>query len=97
MALSERAAEYNDRKFTPETRKVQDDAGLDFHPRLRIGMQAPDFTAYQLDGATVRLSDFRGNKHVAFAFGCLTARSLSTTFRSSIGCIESLPARTFQS
>src|SRR5690242_1962409 len=56
MALSERAAEYNNRKFTPETRRVQDEAGLDFHPRLRVGTQAPDFTAYQLDGATVRLS-----------------------------------------
>jgi len=73
MTLSERAAEYNNRKFTPETRRHQDDAGLDFHPGLHVGTPAPDFTAYQLDGTMVRLSDFGGKKHVAFAFGCLTA------------------------
>jgi hypothetical protein len=73
MALSERAAKYNDRKFTPETREVQDEAGLDFHPTLHVGAPAPDFTVYLVDGTTVRLSDFRGKKHVVFAFGCLTA------------------------
>jgi len=73
MTLSERAAIYNNREFTPEIRKVQDEVGLDFHPRLRVGALAPDFTAYQLDGTMLKLSDIRGKKHVAFAFGCLTA------------------------
>jgi hypothetical protein len=73
MTLSERAAKYNNRQFTPQTRKAQDEAGLDFHPGLRVGAPAPDFTVHQLDGAALKLSDFRGKKHVAFAFGCLTA------------------------
>jgi hypothetical protein len=73
MTLSERAAEYNNRRFTPETRRSQDDAGLDFYPRLHVGVPAPDFTVFNLDGTTLKLSDFRGKKHIAFAFGCLTA------------------------
>lgn len=35
--------------------------------RLEVGQEAPDFTAKQLDGAPVKLSDFRG-RHVWLAF-----------------------------
>jgi peroxiredoxin len=34
---------------------------------------APDVALTDLDGKTVRLSDFRGKKHVVFEFGCITA------------------------
>jgi peroxiredoxin len=73
VTKSERAAAYNNRVFTPETRRAQDSAGLDFHPSLHVGDVAPDFSIYDLDSDSVRLSDFRGKKHIVFAFGCLTA------------------------
>jgi hypothetical protein len=73
MALSEKAAAYNHRIFTPATRREQDEAPLDFHPALHVGDMAPDFAVCDLEEQTVRLSDFRGKKHVVFAFGCLTA------------------------
>jgi hypothetical protein len=67
------AAQYNNRVFTPEMRKAQDAAGLDFHSALHVGEPAPDFTLYRPEGGAQRLSDFRGQKHVVFGFGCLTA------------------------
>jgi hypothetical protein len=56
-----------------EYQHLQAMANLDFQPKLHVGNAAPDFTVYDLDGNPVRLSDFRGKKHVVFEFGCLTA------------------------
>src|SRR5262244_2238590 len=38
-----------------------------------VGVPAPDFEARALDGAMVRLSDFRGKRHVVFMTGAVTS------------------------
>jgi peroxiredoxin len=35
---------------------------------IGIGQTAPDFTLADLNGQDVRLSDFRGKKHIVLAF-----------------------------
>ncbi len=37
-------------------------------PKVEINTLAPDFALADLDGNTVRLSDFRGKKHVVLVF-----------------------------
>ncbi|MCH7571057.1 MAG: redoxin domain-containing protein [Deltaproteobacteria bacterium] len=39
---------------------------------LRAGEEAPDFELPTLDGERVRLSQFRGHKHVLLEFGSIT-------------------------
>src|SRR5262249_19136675 len=39
----------------------------------KVGVPAPDFEAWALDGARVRLSDFRGKRHVVFMTGAVTS------------------------
>jgi len=39
----------------------------------KVGVPAPDFEACALDGARVRLSDFRGKRHVVFMTGAVTS------------------------
>jgi peroxiredoxin len=36
--------------------------------KVRINTPAPDFELEDFDGKTVRLSDFRGQKHVVLVF-----------------------------
>jgi peroxiredoxin len=36
------------------------------------GETAPDFTAVSLNGEKIRLSDFRGRRHVVLQFGSVT-------------------------
>ena len=74
MATSSAVREYNRTSFTQDRpQRGQDPPSQDFHPALHVGMPAPDFAVTDLDGNTVRLSDFRGDKHVLFEFGCITA------------------------
>ena len=44
----------------------------DFTARLRAGEEAPDFTLPTLEGEQVRLSAFKGSKHVLLEFGSIT-------------------------
>lgn len=44
----------------------------DFKQRLRAGEDAPDFELAGLDGGRVRLSHFRGQRHVLLEFGSIT-------------------------
>ncbi len=44
----------------------------EFAARLRAGEEAPDFTLPTLEGEQVRLSAFKGNKHVLLEFGSIT-------------------------
>ncbi len=37
-------------------------------PKVEINTPAPDFTLTDLEGKQVRLSDFRGRKHVVLVF-----------------------------
>jgi peroxiredoxin len=39
----------------------------------KVGIAAPDFEALMLDGTTVRLSDFRGKRHVVIMTGAVTS------------------------
>lgn len=73
MTISEKTQRYNNRVFTPEMRRAQDQAGLDFHPGLHVGDAAPDFVAYDLEGNSTSLQEIRKDKHVVLAFGCITA------------------------
>jgi peroxiredoxin len=40
---------------------------------VKVGVAAPEFEARSLDGASVRLSDFRGGKHVVMMTGAVTS------------------------
>lgn len=44
----------------------------DFAQRLRAGEKAPDFSLPTLEGESVRLSGFKGSKHVLLEFGSIT-------------------------
>jgi len=70
---------------TPDTRSIIDaynyesfsrseSAGKsnEFKGSLRAGEEAPDFELPTLDGDRVRLSAFRGKKHVLLEFGSIT-------------------------
>jgi peroxiredoxin len=39
----------------------------------KVGVSAPEFEAFTLDGATVRLSDFRGRRHAVMMTGAVTS------------------------
>jgi Iodothyronine deiodinase len=74
MDFSTIAEEYNKKSLSSdEVRRHQDPRNLDFQPALRVGRPAPDFTALDLDGNSLRLADFRSHKHVVLEFGCITA------------------------
>jgi hypothetical protein len=72
--MSEATAAYNRPSYDrAEFQRYRDLANLDFQPALHVGDVAPDFAVRDLDGNAVRLSDFRGKKHVVFELGCITA------------------------
>lgn len=72
--MHDEIAAYNRASYTrQEYSRFRDLAQLDFHPALHVGDIAPDFTVTDLEGRSVRLSDFQGKKNVLFEFGCLTA------------------------
>lgn len=43
-----------------------------FRTNLPVGSRAPEFVAWDLNGNEVRLSDFRGKKHLVLEFGSIT-------------------------
>jgi len=70
---------------TPDTRSIIDAYNYEYFTRsesagksgefkssLRAGEDAPDFELPTLDGDRVRLSAFRGKKHVLLEFGSIT-------------------------
>ena len=44
----------------------------EFKNSLRAGEEAPDFELPTLEGERMRLSNFRGSKHVLLEFGSIT-------------------------
>ena len=44
----------------------------EFKNSLRAGEEAPDFELPTLEGERIRLSNFRGSKHVLLEFGSIT-------------------------
>ena len=67
--MSQPASAYNYETFSRSESSAK--AG-EFAARLRAGEEAPDFSLPTLDGETVRLSGFRGSKHVLLEFGSIT-------------------------
>ena len=63
------ADEYN---YTTFTRSEASGKSRQFAEILRSGDEAPDFELSARDGETVRLSSFRGRKHVLLEFGSIT-------------------------
>lgn len=43
-----------------------------FKNSLRAGEEAPDFELSTLEGERIRLSSYRGNKHLLLEFGSIT-------------------------
>lgn len=74
MNAPDKIATYNRSSYSKEEyRHIQDLANLDFQPALHVGNMAPDFIVKDLAGKDVKLSDFRGKKHVVFEFGSITS------------------------
>jgi peroxiredoxin len=72
--MTEGTSEYNRESYDrAELERYRNLANLDFQPALRAGDVAPDFEVCDLAGKPVRLSEFRGKKHVVFEMGCITA------------------------
>lgn len=61
--------DYNYRSFS---RSESAGGSAAFKEELRAGDEAPDFELTSLDGGTVRLSSFRGLRHVLLEFGSIT-------------------------
>jgi peroxiredoxin len=60
---------YNYESFTRSESTGKSD---EFKNSLRAGEEAPDFELSSLDGVRVRLSAFRGQRHVLLEFGSIT-------------------------
>jgi hypothetical protein len=60
---------YNYESFSRSSSAGQSN---EFKTSLRAGDDARDFEIPTLDGKKVRLSDFRGQKHVLLEFGSIT-------------------------
>ncbi len=60
---------YNYESFT---RSESAGKSSEFKNSLRAGEEAPDFNLPTLEGERVRLSAFRGKKHVLLEFGSVT-------------------------
>ena len=67
--MSQPASVYNYETFNRSESSAK--AG-EFAARLRAGEEAPDFSLPTLNGETVRLSGFKGSKHVLLEFGSIT-------------------------
>ena len=61
--------EYNYTTFTTSEARGKSSA---FKTVARVGEDAPDFSLRTPEGERVRLSDFRGHKHVLLEFGSIT-------------------------
>ena len=66
---------------------------LRFRNELSVGTEAPDFELRILDGATFRLSHYRGKSNVVLIFGSLTCGSTITQLRAGNPPLGSLYRR----
>lgn len=61
--------EYNYQSFS---RSESAGRSGEFKERLRAGDEAPEFELRTLEGEAVRLSQYRGQRHVLLEFGSIT-------------------------
>ena len=67
--LQNQLDEYNYKAFTRSESAIKSD---EFTNSIRAGEEAPDFELATLEGERIRLSQFRGAKHVLLEFGSIT-------------------------
>jgi peroxiredoxin len=72
MAESERQSLTDVYNYESFTRSESAGKSTEFKNGLRAGDEAPDFELHTIEGETVRLSSFRGRKHVLLEFGSIT-------------------------
>jgi peroxiredoxin len=72
MANPELREEIDSYNYAAFTRSESVGKSGEFRNCLRAGEEAPDFELPTLDGGRVRLSQFRGKKHVLLEFGSIT-------------------------
>ena len=68
-SLTDLLDDYNYTTFTTSEARGKSSA---FKTIARVGEEAPDFSLPTPEGQHVRLSEFRGQKHVLLEFGSIT-------------------------
>lgn len=69
------------------------EGAMKFRNEIAVGREAPDFELRILDGATFRLSDYRGKANVVLIFGSFTCGSTITQLRAGNPPLDSLYRR----
>lgn len=72
MAKPEVVQETDSYNYAAFSRSESAGKSGEFKNGLRAGEDAPDFELPMLGGERVRLSEFRGEKHVLLEFGSIT-------------------------
>lgn len=72
MAISEARSVVDNYNYSAFSRSESAGKSNEFKNSLRAGEEAPDFELPNLEGDRVRLSAFRGKKHVLLEFGSIT-------------------------
>ena len=66
------------------------EGALRFRNNLAVGTEAPDFELQDLQGSTIRLSDYRCKSYVVLVFGSMTCGSTVTQLRAGKPPLNSL-------
>jgi hypothetical protein len=72
MAIPDLQNEIESYNYESFSRSESAGKSNEFKNSLRAGEEAPEFELQTLEGDRVRLSDFRGRKHVLLEFGSIT-------------------------
>jgi hypothetical protein len=72
MANSESRSSMDDYNYSAFGRSEAVGRSGEFKSKLRAGEEAPDFELPTPEGERIRLSQFRGKKHVLLEFGSIT-------------------------
>jgi peroxiredoxin len=72
MADSNTSDNVEDYNYESFSRSESAGKSSEFKNSLRAGDEAPDFELPTLNGERIRLSGFRGKKHVLLEFGSIT-------------------------
>jgi peroxiredoxin len=67
--MNDEERNYNLPEFAAATPSADPGATL----AAKVGVAAPDFEVFALDGSTVRLADFRGRRHLVMMTGAVTS------------------------